>query len=105
MILAEFYRRKVSELEVSLNDEGIKNEASELLRSLISRIVLTPRADAPNGLGAELHGDLAEILQLGCKQEERPPGEHKQKLPPASADGSLLSVVAGRKFEPLTFRL
>ena len=44
VILAEFYRRKVSELEVSLNDEGIKNEASELLRSLISRIVLTPGA-------------------------------------------------------------
>ncbi len=71
----EFYRRKVSELQTALNDEGIKNEAWGLLRSLIARVVLTPSADAPNGLAAELHGGLAQILQLASTQEERPSGQ------------------------------
>ena len=48
--MAEIYRLKVVELEVSLNDDSIKAEAGEILRSLIDRVVLTPAADAPNGL-------------------------------------------------------
>ncbi|MGE5201897.1 MAG: recombinase family protein [Acidobacteriota bacterium] len=84
--LPEFYRRKVAELEVALNDEGIKDEAAELLRSLIARVVLTPNTDAPNGLVAELHGALAEILRLGSEggaSDGRARDGRKQKLPPA----------------------
>jgi site-specific DNA recombinase len=97
--LAELYRRKVSELELALNDDSIKAEASDILRSLIDKVVLSPAADAPNGLRAELHGDLASILSM-CES-----GSHKQKLSGAGAPESQLSVVAGRGFEPLTFRL
>ena len=32
---------------------------------LIDRLVLTPDADAPDGLRVELYGDLAEIMALG----------------------------------------
>ena len=62
--------------------------------------MLTPRADAPNGLAAELRGALAEILRLGSKGDgshERAHDRRKQKLPPAGAGGSLLSVVAGAR--------
>jgi site-specific DNA recombinase len=97
--LAELYRRKVGELEIALNDESIKAEASELLRSLIDKVELTPEAEAPNGLKAELHGDLASILSL-CES-----GARKQKLSGAGASESQLSVVAGVGFEPTTFRL
>ena len=97
--LAELYRRKVSELELALNDDSIKAEASDILRSLIDKVVLSPAADAPNGLKAELHGDLASILSM-CES-----GSRKQKLSGAGAPESQLSVVAGRGFEPLTFRL
>jgi len=34
----------VAELEVALNDDSIKAEAGEILRSLIDRVVLTPAA-------------------------------------------------------------
>jgi len=44
--LAELYRRKVGELETALNDESIKAEASEILRSLVDKVVLTPEAGA-----------------------------------------------------------
>jgi hypothetical protein len=45
---AEIYRRKVADLELALNDDSIKAEAGEILRSLIDRVVLTPAADAPD---------------------------------------------------------
>jgi hypothetical protein len=44
-------------------------------------------------------GDLVEILAFS----ER--GERTAKDPASGEAGSLLSVVAGRGFEPLTFRL
>jgi len=84
---SEVYRRKVAELELALNDDSIKAEAAEILRSLVDRIVLTPTADAMDGIEAQLHGDLAAVLALSAPD--------KQKLPAAGAVGSQLSVVAG----------
>ncbi len=61
-----------------------------------SRIVLTP---ADGTLGAELLGDFATIVALA---EAAAPGT---KNPGSLSEPGLLSVVAGRGFEPLTFRL
>ena len=83
---AEIYRRKVADLELALNDDSIKAEAGDLLRSLIDRVVLTPAADAPDGIDAQLHGDLAAVLALSEPEQ--------QKLPAVGAVGSQLSVVA-----------
>jgi site-specific DNA recombinase len=85
---AEVYRRKVAELELALNDDSIKAEAAEILRSLIDRIVLTPVAGASDGIDAQLHGDLAAVLALGDESPD------KQKLPAVGMAGSQLSVVA-----------
>ena len=86
---SEVYRRKVAELELALNDDSIKAEAGEILRSLIDRVVLTPTAEAPDGIDAQLHGDLAAVLALGDDASD------KQKLPAAGA--VQLSVVAGAR--------
>jgi len=51
---AAIYRDQVARLEEALNDPVIRLEASEALRALISRVVLTPDPDAPDGLRAEL---------------------------------------------------
>ena len=59
---AEFYRRKVAELELALNDDSIKAEASNILRSLIDRVVLTPTADAPDGIEAQLYAALSSEI-------------------------------------------
>ena len=87
--MAEIYRLKVAGLKVALNDDSIKAEAGEVLRSLIDRVVLTPAIDAPDGIEAQLHGDLAAILALSSD------GGRKQRFPANGMAGSLLSLVAG----------
>ncbi len=56
-------------------------------------------APAYDGLNAELHGDLTEILAF-CDREGS-----ESKRPGPSGPGRQLSVVAGVGFEPTTFRL
>jgi DNA invertase Pin-like site-specific DNA recombinase len=84
--LPELYRRKVSELERLLDDGAERDEAREVIRSMIDRVVLTPRNGAA-GLEAALYGEIAAILTV-C---ERASGN----AAPASETSSQLSVVAG----------
>ncbi len=100
----ELYQEKVANLEASLNDPRVKQEAGEALRTLIEKIVLTPDPTALDGLAAELHGDLATILNLS---EPAPSSGriNNKKAPGTSVPGAQLSVVAGIGFEPMTFRL
>ena len=69
-----------------------------ILRSLIDRVMLTPMANAADGIDAQLYGDLAAILALSNSNER------KQKLPAHGAAGSLLSVVAGIGFTAFALR-
>jgi site-specific DNA recombinase len=94
--LAELYRKRVQDLENLLVDPDARDEAMELIRSMIEKIVLTPKSEG--GMAAELHGDLARILQI-CA------GSAKQNTPGLLAPGCLSSVVAGAGFEPAAFRL
>jgi site-specific DNA recombinase len=94
--LPALYRSKVEKLAESLNEPATAAEAGDILRGLIERVVLTPITE---GLRAELYGDFATIAGLA---EERSVGHNN---PGSEAEPGLLSVVAGRGFEPLTFRL
>ncbi|ARJ65951.1 hypothetical protein WV31_09945 [Magnetospirillum sp. ME-1] len=89
--LAEVYATKVAELAESLNDPEIKTEATELIRQLIGRVVMSPDPDAPDGMRMEVHGILGEIVALAAGQEL------KSKLPDLGGPGSQLSVVAGAR--------
>ena len=89
--LAEVYRKKVADLTQALNDDALRTEATEVLRSLISEIRLIPQDGA---LMIELVGALAGILALGKKERPRPFGS-----------GAQITLVAGVGFEPTTFRL
>jgi DNA invertase Pin-like site-specific DNA recombinase len=105
---AALYAVKVANLQASLNDEPIRSEAAEALGKLIEKVVLTPDEAAPDGLRAELHGDLAMILVLATSAAEgtKLSGVSGSKSSQSrSVPGSLLSVVAGPGFEPGTFRL
>jgi site-specific DNA recombinase len=95
--LAQVYRDKVAALETALADPAIKDEAAEIIRSLIDRITLTPREDGT--LEVLLYGELARILQF-CEA-----GERTSQRPGHGGPGRGLSVVAGAGFEPATFRL
>ena len=86
----DLYRRRVTELEELLE----RGEARELIRSMIDRVILSPRASG--GLEAVLYGELGAILAI-CAAAGKP---HI-----ATEQASQLSVVAGTGFEPVTFRL
>jgi len=92
--LPALYRRKVEHLQEALSDATTQLEAGEIIRSLINRIELTPDGDT---LAIKLYGDLAQIIAFSETSAD------KQKGPGEA--GPILSVVAGRGFEPLTFRL
>jgi site-specific DNA recombinase len=66
--LAEIYRRKVAALAEALADETMRDEAFELIRSLLDKIVLVPEGEE---LRIEIHGELAGILEL-CQQSKTP---------------------------------
>jgi site-specific DNA recombinase len=97
---AALYRRKVEALEVALQDEAIRPEALEVLRSIIEKVVVTPQSGAR--LVVELHGDIARLIAMTAEGSE----PQKAKCPASKEAGhSVLSVVAGEGFEPSTFRL
>ena len=112
--VADIYRARVADLQIQLARPEVAGEAATTLTRLIQRIVLTPDATAENGLAVDLHGDLALILSLASGGNARKGApttslSHNEKLPTALANatamGSLLTVVAGTGFEPVTFRL
>ena len=92
--MANHYRAKVSELYDALHEEteAKRLKAGEVLRSLVKEIILTPEEGE---LQIDVRGDLAGILAVSLKA----------KTPTARAGGSQVEMVAGRGFEPLTFRL
>ena len=93
--MAGYYRRQIGSLHEVLNSglEAGRLKATDLLRSLISAIVLTPTDE---GLELDVQGDLAGILTVASNA----------KGPAANATGPLqVSLVAGTGFEPVTFRL
>ena len=88
--LAEVYRKKVTNLLESLNEESTRTEAAEAIRELIEEVRLVP----DNGtLRIELFGELAALVNLANKH------------PRSTEPGVQVTLVAGVGFEPTTFRL
>ncbi len=98
--LAEVYRQKVTTLADALTREDTRDNAAEIIRSLVSAIVLTPE---DGKLAITLQGDLAAMLSHAAhnKKPSTPGGEAGL----IAAIGSQSTWVAGVGFEPTTFRL
>lgn len=88
--LTDAYARKGADLSTALNTDDAREEASDILRGLIERIVLTPDAKAPNGHSIELFGELGAILVL-CKEAEHTNAKARR----GSAGSKQVTVVAG----------
>ena len=69
--MANRYREEVENLKEALNRKNARAEASEHLRALIGKIVLTPESGRDE-LRIDLHGDLAGILQIASQKQARP---------------------------------
>jgi hypothetical protein len=91
--LAELYRERVERLHQELNRPEVRAEAAQALRALIEEVRLIPEDGA---LAIELAGDLAALLNLAADSKKPVTSER---------DGLQVTLVAGRGFEPLTFRL
>ena len=98
--LAEDYRRRVASLHEALADAATRTEAVEQLRSLISAVRVRP---GEAGWEIELEGDVAAMVAAagsGTNENAGPVGPAVREVFLSS-----VKVVAGRGFEPLTFRL
>ena len=83
--LAQVYRNKVEQLHVALADPATRDEAFELLRGLIERVVVHPGDDGPQ---IELVGEIVRMVELGL--------DAKQAALPGEAACSV-KVVAGAR--------
>lgn len=98
--LAEAYRIKVAALHEALEDEETRDEAFEIIRSLIEKVIIH---DLPEG-GSEIElvGEITAMVHIALS-------DNKKAAPVGAAfdAGMLRSVVvdAGAGFEPATFRL
>lgn len=94
--MAEVYRQKVTALQSALYDPSIKDEAFELVRSLIDAVILVPE----NGkLRMDIKGDLVGILDLCADAEKKKPGTVS-----SAGLSEQLKVVAGAR-NPRQFTL
>ena len=95
--VADLYVSKVNGLREALNEDGPREEAAEILRSLVDEI----RLHSIDGeLKIELIGDLATLLFFAGETEKanKKPGSRGKP-------GRTKWLVAGVGFEPTTFRL
>jgi site-specific DNA recombinase len=91
--LPDLYRRKVTVLRRILDVENTRAQAIDIIRSLIDHIEINPGKE-PGQCEVVVVGGLAQILAFA-----------QQKTTAASqGDGGTFLMVAGRGFEPLTFR-
>ena len=98
--MAERYRSEVAQLIDPLNSEDHRAEASELIRSLIDRIILSPSEDRDRPI-IDLQGDLAGILAIAANRDKTSLSEDLLRINPDQCE----ALVAGAGFEPATFRL
>ena len=73
--LAHVYREKVERLGEALSEPGIRDEAIDILRGLVERVVVRPVND---GFEIELIGEIAQMVELGLgtpKNEKAALGE------------------------------
>jgi site-specific DNA recombinase len=70
--LAEVYRQKVAALHEALNQPAMRDEAFDLIRSLIDEVRLAP---ADGELRIDIKGELAGVLELCQQANGKKPGD------------------------------
>ena len=93
--IGELYARRIGNLKSLLQNNSTKHQATEIIRSLIERIVVSPTEHRGKS-DVILHGALASILAYAS--------DTAQVGAVSSGVGRVL-LVAGAGFEPATFRL
>ena len=93
--IGELYARKIRDLNSLLQNDATKHQATEIIRSLIEKIVVSPTGQRGRS-EVVLHGALASILAYA---------NDTAQSGVLSNDVGRVLLVAGVGFEPTTFRL
>ena len=93
--IGELYARKIGDLKSLIQNDTTKHQATEIIRSLIEKIVVSPTGQRGKS-DVVLHGALASILAYA--------NDTAQSGVVSSGVGGVL-LVAGAGFEPATFKL
>jgi len=101
--LPQRYRRLVEQLEDELRDPVVSSAAGDVLRHLVSALLVHP-GDKRGEVSVELHGDLAAFLELDAAVD-RMVENAKKPLQNSDLVEVLATLDAGTGFEPVTFRL
>ena len=89
--MANYYRDQIAALREALADEYARVQATEIIRKLVDKIVVTPVADEEGrtSLSIDLHGHLAGILSLATKA--------KRPLNESGLEMGYMKLVAGTR--------
>ena len=86
---------------------SMRKEAIEHVRTLIEKIILTPKANQKN-LSIDLYGDLVGILEFATEDKTMKGGHDTRLFNPLIANANYeksVQLVAGAGFEPTAFGL
>ncbi len=92
--MAALYHLKVNRLAEALNAPETRQQATEIIRTLVENVIVGWSAEAKTHT-IELVGELAALLALGTNTNAAV----------WAAGSSSLKLVAGAGFEPAAFRL
>ncbi len=88
--MANYYRDQIAALREALAAEHAQAQASDLIRKLVDKIVLTPvEEEGRRTLSIYLHGHLASILSLATKA--------KRPLSESGLEVGYMKLVAGTR--------
>ena len=94
--LGNTYRQRVGRLTDAFEDDALRSQAFERIRSLIETVVLKPENRV---LAIYLRGEFASMLELCvCPKTQKASSG-------VSGEALQIKMVAGTGFEPVTFRL
>ena len=91
--VAAIFKQKVERLTETLNHPEDRQEASEAIRALIEKIVVTP-GKVRGEIHATLHGELGTLLDFAASRSNGKPGQ-KKNTPEAGASGVSSWDIAG----------
>ena len=91
--ISDMYAKRVQQLVDGLTDPVLKQQAINVIQSMIEYVTVTPEDD---GFTVDLHGELGRILEIVTAGKAEAGAEFSQHSH---------TVVAGVGFEPTTFRL
>ena len=89
--MAGHYHKQIAQLMSAISDQDIQNEAHEVIRGMVEKIVLTPNADN-TALVVDLYGDLAGILAVAEEGERIHHLPRQLRIKAASGDGGRYKV-------------